>query len=216
MSPRSAGSGVDEWVVATSNAGKVREMAEILAPHPVKLLSLRDFPVVYFPEEGVDYAENARAKARVAADALGVAALADDSGIEVDALGGAPGPLSARYGGAELDDAGRVAALLDALAAVPPARRGARFVCWAALALPGGGDLVSYGECRGVVLPAPAGEGGFGYDPVFRPEGFDVSTAELDPPTKNRISHRGRAVTALYEEWRRSDRLTPGARRGTS
>ena len=183
-------------VLATGNAGKLREIRSLLADL-CEVVGLDAFPEVALPEEGEDYRENAAAKARSAARATGLPALGDDSGIEVEALGGAPGPLSARYGGAALDAAGRNAHLLAALAEVPVGRRAARFYCVAALALPDGRVETADGECRGRILAAPSGDAGFGYDPIFEPEGFDVSMAELPEAEKNRLSHRGRAIAAL-------------------
>ena len=188
-------------VVATQNEGKVREFRELLAGWAVPLASLAGFPPVRFPEEGGDYRENAAAKACAAAEQLGEWAIADDSGLEVEALDGGPGPYSARYGGPGLDSSGRVEHLLAELAERPSARaptgRRARFVCWAALAAPDGRVELGFGECPGTILEAPRGEGGFGYDPVFLPQGFQVSMAELAAETKNEISHRGRALRAL-------------------
>ena len=184
-------------IVATGNAGKLREFIEILDLEEGVLGTLADVPAVVLPEEGAEYLPNAIAKARAVADQAGLPAIADDSGLEVDALGGAPGPLSARYGGPGLDDAGRVAHLLAAIAEQGAAPRGARFVCIAALALPGGETPTATGICEGEILDAPTGGGGFGYDPVFRPEGHDVSMAELPGDEKNRISHRGRALAEL-------------------
>jgi XTP/dITP diphosphohydrolase len=174
----------------------VRELAELLEPHGIALASLAEFPDVALPPEGDDYAANAAAKARAAAQATGLAALGDDSGLEVAGLGGAPGPHSARYGGPGLDDAGRCARLLTELAA-SEGDRAARFVCVAALALPDGTFALGHGECAGRILGAPRGENGFGYDPVFQPDGYDASMAELPPALKHRISHRGRALAAL-------------------
>ncbi len=188
-----------EVVVATGNPGKLVEIREILGEGAFTLCSLDRFPEIRMPEEGDDYTENAALKARFVAKATGRPAVGDDSGIEVDALGGRPGPHSARYGGEGLDDAGRVAKLLGELRDVAPAARGARFVCVAALATPDGEVEVARGECPGVILSAPRGASGFGYDPVFQPEGFDVSMAELSAETKNRISHRGRAFVALRD-----------------
>lgn len=184
-------------VVATANAGKLREFRAILAELPVALRGLADFPGVALPEEGEDYVENAVAKARAAARGSGRPALADDSGLEVAALGGAPGPRSARYGGPGLDDAGRCRRLLEALAGAGSADRSARFVCVAALATPEGEVVTARGECRGRILEAPRGAGGFGYDPVFEVEGRGRAMAELAPGEKNRLSHRARALRAL-------------------
>ncbi len=151
------------------------------------------------PEEGDDYEANAVAKARAIADAVGRPALADDSGIEVTALGGRPGPRSARFGGGDLDDAGRVEKLLADLAASGERDRSARFVCVAALAFPGGEVITARGECPGRILDVPQGGGGFGYDPIFEVEGGGRSMAELPPTEKNRISHRARALRSLRD-----------------
>ncbi len=187
-------------VVATSNAGKLREIAAILDGVPARWLSLADFPELSLPAEGLDYAANARAKAEAAARQTGYCALADDSGLEVVALDGAPGPFSARYGGADKSNAERVQKLLEALRGVHAPARGARFVCVAALVTPAGEVFSTRGECTGHILTAPCGEGGFGYDPVFSPEGRTQSMAELSASEKNRISHRARAFRALLPE----------------
>ena len=181
-------------VVASQNPGKAREIARIMADWDVR--SLAEFAPIEFPEEGGEYAENARVKALTAARATGLPCVADDSGLEVDALEGAPGPYSARYGGEGLDDRGRFLKLLSALEG-EPAPRTARFYCVAACGWPDGRSVVASGECRGEILPAPRGEGGFGYDPVFRPEGERRSMAELGRDEKDAISHRGRALEAL-------------------
>jgi XTP/dITP diphosphohydrolase len=186
-------------VVATGNRGKLAEIRAILADLPVVWCSLSDFSDVEMPDEGDDYAANAAAKARTVARHTGLPALADDSGLEVDALGGRPGPRSARYGGPGLDDAGRVARLLGELAGRAEAERGARFVCIAAFATPDGVELTRRGECPGRILAEPSGDGGFGYDPVFHATGELVSMAGLSPERKNRISHRGRAIRALRD-----------------
>jgi XTP/dITP diphosphohydrolase len=186
-----------DLVLATGNHGKRAELVELLAEHGLRLASLADFPGIALPEEGDDYAANAAAKALAVAQASGLPALGDDSGIEVAALGGEPGPRSARYGGAGRDDAGRSALLIEALDATGSADRSARFVCVAALAGPDGSVTRAFGECRGRILRAPRGRGGFGYDPVFQPEGHAVSMAELPAGEKNRISHRARALAAL-------------------
>jgi len=187
-------------VVASANAGKVREIEALLAPWPIDVRSLAACPPVVLPDEGTDYAANAVAKARAVAEQLGECAIADDSGIEVEALGGRPGPRSARYGGAGLEDADRVARLLAELGDRPPEERGARFVCWAALVHPDGRVAVVEGVCPGRILDAPRGSGGFGYDPIFRPEGYEVSMAELPAAVKDAISHRGRAIRRLVPQ----------------
>ena len=191
------------FVIATGNPGKLAEMRALLAPTGRRVMGLGDAAhgaprgAVKFPPEGDDYASNAVAKARAVALALGLPALADDSGLEVDALGGDPGPRSARYGGPGLDDRGRVAHLLQALRGVPEALRSARFVCVVALVTPEGVVHTARGCCEGRILAEARGGGGFGYDPVFAPEGRDLSMAELPAAEKNALSHRGRAVTAL-------------------
>lgn len=182
-------------VVATGNPGKVEEIRAILGG--LRLAGLRELGPVTFPDEGGDYRENALAKARAAALQLGEWALADDSGLEVEGLAGAPGPYSARYGGPGLDDAGRAKHLLAELGRRQGASRRARFVCWAALASPDGRAWTAFGDCAGVILDAPRGDGGFGYDPVFQPVGYAVAMAELPAATKNEISHRARALRAL-------------------
>ncbi len=181
-------------VVASQNPGKAREIGRILTGFDV--LSLAEFPPVHFPEEGGDYFENARVKALTAARLVGLPCVADDSGLEVEALGGAPGPYSARYGGPGLDDQGRCQALLVELANAPMPRA-ARFFCAAACAWPDGRSALAEGSCEGVILKAPSGEGGFGYDPVFSPTGFDCAMAELTREQKDGLSHRGRAFRAL-------------------
>ncbi len=181
-------------VVATGNAHKTREIARILGRFEVS--SLVNHPPVEFPAEGGDYFDNARVKAIVAARAIGTACVADDSGLEVAALGGAPGAYSARYGGAGLDDRGRLEALLTALQSFPTPRE-ARFFCAAAVALPDGRCQVAEGVCEGQILMQAKGDGGFGYDPIFLPEGQVRVMAELADVEKDGLSHRGRAFRVL-------------------
>jgi len=197
MTPLSPSVRNSEAVLATSNPGKLGEIREILSPLPLAIRPLSDFPGVVLPEEGADYEENAIAKAKAAAHFSDRVALADDSGLEVSCLGGAPGPLSARYGGPGLDDAGRVDALLKALANCSGEQRRARFVCIAALATPEGDIVTARGECAGHILDAPRGRSGFGYDPVFLVEGIGRAMAELSESEKNQISHRASAFGAL-------------------
>ncbi len=195
-------------VVATGNPGKVREITSMMAGFAWPIVSLHGLGDVRFPEEGGDYAANALAKAEAVARQLGEWAVADDSGLEVDGLEGRPGPYSARYGGAGLDDAGRVGHLLSELGDASGQARRARFVCIAAVASPEGWGQTFEGICPGRILEAPRGEGGFGYDPVFEPEGHAQSMAELPASEKNRISHRGRAFALLEDALR--ERLGPG------
>ena len=179
-------------VIATSNHGKVEEILAILEDLAI---DFRATGSLEFPDEGDDYAINALAKARAASRQLGAVAIADDSGLEVDALQGAPGPRSARFGGPELDDAGRLGKLLALLQGEPV--RAARFVCIAALVTPEGVECTARGECHGRILAAPRGTSGFGYDPIFEVDGRGRSMAELEPEEKNRISHRAHAFRAL-------------------
>jgi XTP/dITP diphosphohydrolase len=148
-------------------------------------------------ETGRGYLENALLKAEAAAAATGQAALADDSGIEVDALGGGPGPRSARYAGEGATDEANLRALLRALAGIPRAGRTARYRAVAVLARPEGEEVHAEGTCEGIIGAKPRGTGGFGYDPIFEPLGWDRTMAELSPEEKDRISHRGRAIREL-------------------
>ena len=184
-------------VLATLNRAKARELAALLQGLPWEVVGLAALPGAALPEEtGRTYRENALRKARHAAALTGARALADDSGLEVDALGGAPGVLSARYGGPGLDDAGRCARLLDALAGVPPEKRAARFRCVIALVDPDGREQVVEGLVEGRITEAPRGAHGFGYDPVFFYPPRGCTLAELPLEDKARVDHRGRAVRA--------------------
>ncbi|WHU59687.1 RdgB/HAM1 family non-canonical purine NTP pyrophosphatase [Trueperella pyogenes] len=186
-------------ILATRNAHKVEEVRNILAPLLPSVPSISPVPA-RLPEpveDGVTFAENAIIKANQVARELGVPAIADDSGLCVDILGGAPGIFSARWSGRHGDDAANLDLLLAQLADVKPAQRSARFVCAAALALPDGTVVVEEGHMAGQLRYERAGEGGFGYDPIFQPEGYDVTNAQLSPADKNAISHRGKAFAAL-------------------
>lgn len=185
------------WVVATENRGKLAEMRALLAGVAPALLALSDLPPVTLPPEGDDYERNAVAKARAVAVASRLPAVADDSGLEVDALGGRPGVRSARYGGPGLSDAERVAKLLRELAGAGPATRTARFVCVVSLVTPEGEVLSARGVCAGRILVSPQGGSGFGYDPIFAPDPLSLSMAQLSADVKNAISHRGRALGVL-------------------
>jgi XTP/dITP diphosphohydrolase len=188
-------------IVATGNAGKLRELRALLADLPFDLVAQGDRGVVAPPETGTTFYENALLKARYAAAATHAAALADDSGLEVDALDGAPGVWSARYAGVAADDAANNAKLLSALKEVPRASRSARYRC--VLVFVGGPDdaapLMAEGTWEGVILDAPLGSGGFGYDPYFWLPELGKTAAQLDPEEKNRRSHRGSALRALRE-----------------
>jgi XTP/dITP diphosphohydrolase len=198
-------------IVATSNPGKLGEFAALLSDLPFELHSLGEVGVAPPEESGASFLENALLKARHAAAAaagfggapsLDVAAIADDSGLEVDALGGAPGIFSARYAGVGADDAANNAKLLSALAATPLTLRRARYRC--ALVLVFGADdaapLIAEGVWEGSILESPRGSGGFGYDPYFWLPDLGVTAAELDPSDKNRLSHRGIAMRALRDQ----------------
>jgi XTP/dITP diphosphohydrolase len=193
----------DRLVLATRNDGKLRELARIL-DSKVRLAGLGSFPgAPDVPETGATFEENALLKARAIAEYTGLPAVADDSGLCVDALGGMPGVLSARWAGAHGDDQANLDLLLAQVADVPEARLGARFVCAAALVLPAQDpdgtprEWVVTGQVAGRLTRVPRGTGGFGYDPIFLPDGFDVTTAEMAPEAKDAISHRGRAFRAL-------------------
>ena len=200
-------------VLATHNRGKVAELRAMLAEALPELdveTAVVDAGAVGAPdvvEDGVSFEANAAKKARAVARHTGLIAVADDSGLAVEVLGGAPGIFSARWSGRHGDDAANLRLLLDQLADVPDEHRGAAFVCVAALAVPGQADAdgrqmiaqehAERGELRGALLREPVGDGGFGYDPILRPAGMDVSTAQLSAEQKNAISHRGQAFRAL-------------------
>ena len=188
--------------LATRNAHKLRELRRICADWPVEWVSVdtrdpADFPDV--EETGETYLENAGLKARAVAAALGMPALADDSGIEVDALGGRPGPRSARYAGPSATDEQNLVALIQAVRGIPAAGRTARYRCVAALARPDGSLVHVEGSCEGTIRTDRSGERGFGYDPIFVPVGWDRTMASLTDDEKDRISHRGRAFRALRD-----------------
>ncbi|HKR02146.1 MAG TPA: XTP/dITP diphosphatase [Pyrinomonadaceae bacterium] len=185
-----------ELLIATGNRGKVAEYQSLLATLPLQLRDLSEFPGAGEVEEtGATFSENAILKARVYALRTGLWTLADDSGLEVEALGGAPGIYSARYGGAGATDARRVEKLLEALSGFDNGERRARFVCVIAIADPRGEIAnVSTGRCEGLIAFSPRGSNGFGYDPVFIPDGFEQTFGELTRETKERISHRARAL----------------------
>ena len=186
-------------VVATRNPGKIREILAICRDWPVEWVTDRDATWPRVEETGATYLDNARLKARAVAGATGEAVLAEDSGIEVDALGGAPGPRSARFAGEGASDRQNLEALVRALDGVPPEGRAARYRAVAVAAWPDGREVVAEGVCDGSIRLSPAGSGGFGYDPIFQPAGSDRTMAELVAEEKNAISHRGRALRALRE-----------------
>ena len=183
-------------VLATRNEGKVREIGEILEDeNGIELLSLRNYPnAPDVVEDGVTYEENAIKKASTLAEYTGHLTIADDSGLAVDALDGAPGVHSARYAGENASDQDRIAKLLNALQNVPDDRRSGRFICAVAIAAPLARVEVVRGVCEGRIIRAPRGESGFGYDPIFVPVGYNKTFAELGDAIKNRISHRANAL----------------------
>ena len=190
-------------VLATHNRGKLAELRDLLAPAlpgaDVERLVV-DAAAAGTPdvvEDGTTFEANALLKARAATAATGLIAVADDSGLAVDVLGGAPGIFSARWSGRHGDDAANLRLLLAQLSDVPDVHRGAQFVCAAALVTPDGREHVETGTLRGALLREPVGDGGFGYDPLLRPDGSDRTCAELTRAEKNAISHRGRAMRAL-------------------
>ncbi|MFZ5642022.1 MAG: XTP/dITP diphosphatase [Bacillota bacterium] len=187
-------------VVATGNRGKLKELNTMLAPLGVEVRSLADYPdIPEVIEDGETFADNSIKKARAVSAATGEIALADDSGLEVDYLGGAPGVHSARFAGEEKNDRANNEKLLRLLEGVPTVKRGARFKCVVALSLPGGKVFTAEGSCEGVIGTAPRGEEGFGYDPLFIVPDLGKTFAELDMDTKNKISHRGKAFRQARE-----------------
>lgn len=205
-------------VLATRNPGKVREIAAIYRHLAILWLSLEDYPEIGdLAEVGGTYAENAAAKARAIAAASHLPSLADDSGVEIDALGGTPGVHSARFLGPSATDTERNARILELLADVPGPRRTARYRAAVALALPAGPTRIFEGTCEGRIASHLKGTGGFGYDPIFIPAGETRTMAEIPADAKNRISHRARALSAaepyVAEVLRlRKDRLAGSAK----
>jgi len=197
-----------ELALATKNEGKIREILQICADWPVHWVVAREAGVG--PEHRVaswpdvdesrgTFLENALLKAKAVMAVAALPAVADDSGIEVDALGGEPGPRSARFAGEHASDEDNLRLLIGRIRDVPEGKRTARYRCVAACAWPDGRDAWAEGLCDGRLILEPRGSGGFGYDPIFVPEGFDRTMAELSPEQKNAISHRGRALRSLGE-----------------
>jgi XTP/dITP diphosphohydrolase len=188
-------------LLATRNPGKLVELRRMLSGFDVVgLADVPDFPEA--PETGATFAENALAKARDAAAATGLPSVADDSGLAVDALNGMPGVLSARWSGRHGDDRANLELLLAQVGDVPEERRGAAFVCAAALVVPGGPETVVHGAWTGRLTRAPRGTNGFGYDPIFVPDGETRTSAELSADEKDAASHRARALQALLPHLR--------------
>lgn len=190
-----------QLVLASGNAGKLKEFGELLADLPYRVVPQGELGVQDVPETGLTFVENALIKARHASAVTGLAALADDSGLIVDALGGAPGLYSARYAGSPTDAAANNAKLLEAMREVPAGQRGARF--YAVIVLLRHPEdpqpLIAEGSWEGEITFAPRGDGGFGYNPVFLDRGHGLTAAEMDAATKNRLSHRGKALAVLQQ-----------------
>ncbi|MEO7149472.1 MAG: RdgB/HAM1 family non-canonical purine NTP pyrophosphatase [Rhodanobacteraceae bacterium] len=195
-------------VLASGNRGKLDELRELFADSGIELIAQSQLGIADAEETGLSFIENAILKARHAARASGLPALGDDSGLCVAALNDAPGLYSARYAGLHCDATANIAKLLRELKDVPNEQRGAHFICVLALLrhADDSAPLIAEGRWHGRILDAPCGSHGFGYDPVFLPDGDTQSAAELDPVVKNRISHRGRALALLREELRNSAR----------
>jgi XTP/dITP diphosphohydrolase len=198
----------DKLLLATNNQGKARELKELLRELPFELVLPGELGITAEVDEtGRSLEENAALKATVLAKESRLLALADDSGLEVDALGGEPGPLSARYAGEGTSDKDRVDYLLAKLKGVPREKRAARFRCVIAIATPEGKVELCSGECQGLIIFGPRGEKGFGYDPVFYFPGLDKTMAELPLEVKNKVSHRGAAAREAVKYLRRKYNL---------
>lgn len=189
-------------VLATRNPGKIREFSDLLSGFGLQVKGLGDYPEIgEIPETGETFLDNARIKAHTVAEATGLIAVADDSGLEVDALGGAPGVYSARYAGEDGDDEANNDKLLAELQGVPEEKRTARFTCCMVAAAPGGKEISAQRSWEGRIGFERAGDNGFGYDPLFQVPDKGCSSAQLAPEDKNARSHRGHAVKALLELW---------------
>ncbi len=188
-------------LLATRNKGKIEEFRRILediAAGQIELVGLDQFPNLHDVDEtGSTFEENALLKAREMCEASGIPAIADDSGLCVDYLNGNPGIFSARWAGSHGDDRANTAKVLASLADVPDEKRGAHFICVAALALPDGRTHVEEGKFEGWILREPIGDQGFGYDPIFRPDGYAISSAQMSAEEKDAISHRGKSLRAI-------------------
>lgn len=188
-------------VLATRNAGKIAELQRILAPYDVELVGVDAFPELDdVAETGMTFEDNALLKARTVSTATGLVAVADDSGLAVDALNGMPGILSARWSGRHGDDDANLELVLGQIADLPDEKRGAAFVCAAAAVAPDGRKVVVEGRVSGTLLRERRGSNGFGYDPIFVPTGETRTTAEMSAPEKDAISHRGKAFRALADK----------------
>jgi len=200
---------LDNLVLATRNKGKIVEMTKLLFGSGVRIQSLNDFAEIpEVVEDGNTFEDNALKKARFVSSALGITALADDSGLCVDALSGRPGVLSARYSGPDSDDRHRYLKVLDEMTDIEDPLRTARFVCVLAMVRPNGEEKVFQGICEGRILKEPRGNGGFGYDPIFYFEEIGMSFGEMDLETKNLVSHRGKALRLFADFVKTIQRLS--------
>ncbi|WP_066194511.1 MULTISPECIES: XTP/dITP diphosphatase [Gracilibacillus] len=190
---------MQELIIATKNQGKMKDFKGLFEPFGIQVSSLLDLTesVEDIAETGETFEENAALKAEAICERLQTPVIADDSGIEIDALNGEPGVYSARYAGLNKDDQANVEKVLHNLQDIPEQKRSARFVCVLAVAQPGQRTIFKRGECEGTIANQPAGENGFGYDPIFVPEGLSQTMAELTPEQKNEISHRRKALDQL-------------------
>lgn len=190
---------MEKVILASRNKGKIKEIGDILGKYDMTVVSRDDagLPIDEVEETGETFEENSYIKAKAILDVAGVPTVADDSGLMVDALGGAPGVYSARYAGENCTYEDNNRKLLDALKDVPDEKRSARFVSVITMLWPDGRKIVARGECEGRILTETRGEGGFGYDPLFVPEGYDISFGEMSPEEKNKISHRAKALMKL-------------------
>lgn len=184
-------------VLATRNKGKVLEVERMLKIHApeISLISMADLDIGDIEETGNTFEENALLKARTVTQISGLAALADDSGLSIDSLNGEPGIYSARYSGVHGDDAANNAKVLNLMAGI--SKRSASFIAVLALTRPDGQSIISRGELLGQIIDSPRGDQGFGYDPIFQPTGFDITTAQMSPEMKDSISHRGKALAQI-------------------
>lgn len=189
-----------EIIIATKNAGKVKEFEEFFAPYEITVKSLLDFENLPDVEEtGTTFEENAALKAEQITAHVQAPVLADDSGLMIDALDGRPGIYSARYAGEEKNDQANIDKVLDELQDVPEEKRTARFICVLAIAEPGKETIFRTGYCEGKIASEQKGTNGFGYDPIFIPDGYDETLGQLAPEVKNQISHRKNALDQLKE-----------------
>jgi len=203
VSAGTGGAASRRYVLATFNRDKARELHALLAIPEIEILPWSDFPGAVSPEEtGETLSENALLKARAAARHTGLAAIADDTGLEVEALNGEPGVRAARFSGPGATYASNIALLLERMREVPPGLRGARFRTVCAVVFPEGGEILAEGVLEGRIAEAPRGARGFGYDPVFEPAGDPRTLAEMTTAKKNEISHRSRAARALARRLR--------------